>query len=508
MSVAWAINGTSFAAAGIEDASVNFRTGSASSMSLQLDAAYDAAGLLAYGAPVVVTRNGTPFFRGRAMSPQPSADDSSEGQSIEIVDAWQDLEDTIYQEPWAVGSGSVMLPIAILGVASGTGARITTSQQIAEAVNYAASAGVAIQMGSIPTGMPLWPSEVRNVSVAEGIRLSLRFPAGWVPWLDHATTPPPLNVTPRATLTARTLAASALRSCNIVRRDELQPASVRIVYLNATSIDGVTYRDGIIDKFPTGGPDSGLRVLSNVIELAGGQMQFQKARIQTRALPTSQATAKTWLKKKFPHLKDVADANFNVTEWGKVLIPDTDDLPDPINPRAERLEVTDADDLPRELVRGTIEDWMRKKVGRVRITASIAPAAGATAAEKAAIRKGTPPVTVTATNATTKIYKGITQFTAPEAAPSGIAQRIYESLAAYQHEGTVVFELEDAPATRYHGCSLSITGGPAGWASMAAAIHQVRMDLFAGRVTLSVGPAPFVAADDFLELQQIGRAHV
>lgn len=505
MSVAWTINGISFETAGVESARVTFRAGAPSSMQIQLAADYDAAALLSFGTAVTVARDGTAYFRGKAKSPQPSADGNSEGQSIEIVDAWQDLEDTIYQEPWAVGTGSVMLPIAVLGVASGTGAPITTSQQITEAVNYAASVGVGIAMGSVPTGIPLWPSEVRNVSVAEVIRLSLRFHADWVPWIDHSTGTPTLNITPRASLATRVLAAADLQSANIVRRDDLKPACVRIVYLNATIIDGVTYRDGIVDKYPAGGPDSGPRVLSNVIELAGGQMQFQKSRIQTRTLPTSQATAKVWLKKKFPHLKDVADAHFNVTEWAKELVEDTDDLPDPINPRAARLTVADADDLPRELVRGTIEDWMRKKVGRVRITASIAPAAGATAAEKAAIRKGTPAVTVTATNAVTKIYKGVTQFTAPEQAPVGIAQRIYESLEAYQHEGSVTFEAEDAPATRYHGTALNITGGPGSWSTMAAAVNQATIDIGTGRVSLSVGPAPFVSAEDFLELQRLFR---
>jgi len=505
MSAVWAINGTPFDQAGVESAVATFRAGAPSEMRLGLVRAYDAAPLVSYGAAVTITCDGTAYFRGRARAIQPSANESTEGQTMEIVDAWQDLEDTIYQEPWAAGVGSVMLPMAVLGVASGTGARITTSQQITEAVNYAISAGVSIQMGSVPTGILLWPTEVRNVSVAEVIRLSLRFHADWVPWIDHATSPPTLNITARASLSTRVLAAADLAAVNIIRRDDLQPASVRIVYLNATVIDGVVYRDGIIDKYPAGGPDSGPRVLSNVVELAGGQMQFQKSRIQTRPLPTDQASAKAWLKKKFPHLKDVPDSHFNVTEWDKELIADVDDHPEPINPRAQRLVAADADDLPRELIRGTIEDWMRKKVGRVRISVSITPTGTATATTRAAIRKGTPPLTVTATNAVTKIYKGVTQFTAPESAPTGIAQRIYESLAVYQHEGSVTFEAEDVPTTRYHGTALNITGGASGWSSMLATVHQATVDIGSGSVSLSIGPAPFLSAEDFLELQRLFR---
>jgi hypothetical protein len=507
MSVNWTIGGQSLAALGLEVAAANFRTGAASELILRRVAAFDAAPLYAYDQALALVREGETYFAGKVKSRPAWGRDAGEGQMIRVADAWQDLEDTVYQEPWSIGSGSAQYPMAVLGIDS-TGASITSGQQIREAITYAISAGVDLQLGSVPDGLPLWPSEVRNASCAEVIRLSLRFSPDWVPWIDHSTTPPTFNVTARAALDVHTASVAGdgdVESFSIQRRDDLKPASVRIVYTNATIIEGVTYRDHVIDKWPVGGPDQGPRVLSSVIELAGGQMQFQKSRIQTRTLPTDQATAKTWLKLKFPHLKDVPDAHMAVSGFSKELLEETEEHPDPVNPRAERLEVDDATDLPRELVRGTVEDWMRKKVGKIRISARVRPAAGASAASKTALAKGLPPVTVTATDAVTKIYKGVTSWVAPESAPAGIAQAVYESLEAYQFEGDVTLVMDDVSAIRWHGAALNLTGGLGEWATMKAMVHQASVDIGNGSVAISFGPPPFLAAEDFLELQRLLR---
>lgn len=509
MSVSWTIGGIPLADLGLEVATATFRSGAASELILRRVAAFDAAPLYAYDQALALVRDGTPYFAGKVKSRPAWGRAAGEGQIIRLADAWQDLEDTVYQEPWSIGTGSADYPMAVLGIDSG-GTAISTGQQIEAAINYAIGAGVDLQLGAVPAGLPLWPSEVRNVSCAEVIRLTLRFHPDWVPWIDHSTTPPTFHVTARASLDVRTLSVAGggdVESFSIQRRDDLKPAAVRIAYLNATIIEGVTYRDHIIDKWPAAGPDEGPRVLSSVIELAGGQMQFQKSRIQTRDLPTDQASAKAWLKLKFPYLRDVPDGEFSVTGFRKSHVPDPDAHPDPINPRAERLEVENAADLPRELVAGQIEDWMRRKVGWIKVETRLKASATASAATKAALAKHAkePIAHVRATNAQTKIYKGITSWVAPEAAPAGIARAVYESLEAYQFEGDVTQVLEDVSATRWHGAALNLTGGLGEWATMKAMIHQASVDIANGSVSLSFGPAPFLAAEDFLELQRLLR---
>lgn len=508
MSVVWTINGSTPAALGLELVGGSFRTGAAGEVTFRRVAAFDAAPLYSFGDTVSIVRDGTQFFRGKVASRPVYGRAASEGQVVRIVDAWQDLEDTIYQEPWAVGVGSVDFPIAILGI-DDLGDAITTGEQVEAAINYAITAGVDLQLGGVPAGLPLWPAEVRNISVAEVLRISMRLHPDWVPWIDHATTPPTFHVTPRADMTEKTVSvagAGDVDSFEIERRDDLKPDAVIITYQNATIIDGVTYRDTIKDKWPSGGPDSGPRVMSALIELAGGQMQFQKSRIQTRTIPTADGdAARNWLKLKYPHLKDVPNEDIDIVSFARTLIDEAETLPDPINPRATRLVPDDETDLPRELVRGTIEDWMRVKVGRVRLDIVIQPEVGADASSILAIQKGCQPLTVVATDAVTKIYKGVTHWVAPEAAPEGIAQAVYEALASYQFQGRVTLVREDVTADVWHGRKLNILGGLGEWITMDAAIHQSSFDIDSGTVTLTFGPAPYLAAEDFLELQRMLR---
>lgn len=507
MSVLWTINGSTPAALGLEIVGGSFRTGAPGEMTLRRVAAFDATPLYSYGQTVSLVRGDTQFFRGKVVSRPVYGRPASEGQTIRVMDAWQDLEDTIYQEPWAVGTGSVNFPIAILGL-DDEGDPLTTGEQIEAAINYAISAGVDLQLGTVPAGLPLWPMEVRNISCAEVIRISTRLHPDWVPWIDYATTPPTLHVTARAAMTEKSVSVAGegdVETFDIERRDDLKPAAVIITYQTATIIDGVTYRDTIKDKWPSGGPDAGPRVLSALIELAGGQMQFQKSRIQTRTIPDDESGVKAWLKLKFPSLAAVDDADMDVISFTPELIAETETLPDPINPLATRLSVADVDDLPRELVRGTIEDWMRKKVGQVHISFVVEADPGASDETKAAIASLPTGTTITATNAVTKIYKGVTQWVAPEAAPAGIAQAVYEALETYQFQGSVTLVKEDVTADVWHGRKLNIGGGLGEWATMDAAIHQSSFDIESGTGTISFGPAPYLAAEDFLELQRMLR---
>lgn len=510
MSVVWSIDGTPLADLGLQVTRGVFRTGAASEMVLSRVGNFDDTPLFDYGQAVLLERDGTPYFAGTVKSRPSFASGGGEGQGIVIADAWQDLEDTVYLEEWSVGTGTFDFPIAMLGL-NDEGIPIATGTQITEAVNFAIGAGVNLQLGSIPTGVILWPSEARNVSVAEVIRMSCRMHPDWVPWINHSTSPPTFNVTPRALLTGSSASVSPattnVERFSITRRDDLVPLAVRITYANATIIDGTTYRDMVVDHYPEAGPTTGPRVLSSVIDLAGGQMQFQKSRIQTRTIPSDGDGAKPYLKDKFPQLAAVADAHYSVEDWDTELAPDDLEHPDPINPNAERLGADTVSDLPRELVRGTIEDWMRKKVGKVLIYARLVPNEDATDDEKkilsalAGLQKG---MSIVATNAVTKIYKGVTQWVAPEEAPSGIAQAIYDGLQTYQFEGSATIEEADVTATRYHGTKFNLVGGGE-LSTMNAVVRSAAFDVEAGTVEVSVGPSPALSAQDFLDMQRMLR---
>lgn len=514
----WTLNDSTLAALGLTLVGGSFHSYGVSSMRLARDCDFDAAPLFSFGADVILARDGAPVFQGKVDSNPTAADGQAEGQSLTIVDAWADLMTTGYQEEWAYGTGTVLLPRAVVGLGynaiSHEWERITAAQQIKAVIDFAITNGVALQAGSFPTGAaagPLMiPSEVANVTCEEMIRLCLKLHPDWIPFIDHSTTPPTFHVVPTGTATVATFDVSELDAFQIVHRTDMLPDAVRVVYELATTIDDEVFRDVVIDKYPASGPDAGPRVITATIPLAGMQMQIQKSRIQTRSIPTGVgAAADAYIKKRFPAMAAADTDHFVVTKWERSVIAEADAMPDPISAQAPKVELdnpTDPDELPRELLKGTLEDWMRRKVGTVRIDMTVAALSGATDAERAAIATLPCGFTVTATNATTKIYKGITSWVAPESVPTGIAEDTYKAiLAAMTYQGKVVLTDREVGGTSYHGRAINVTSGVPGWATMKAPVHTVDFDVETGRVEIGFGPIPTLAPADFLELQRILR---
>lgn len=513
--IQWWINDVLLADAGISGMTASFRTQATSQLSFSTVALFDVGPAFDYRAAVTIKRGETlgtavKFFQGKIDRTNRAASPANEGHEYHVTDAWQDLEDTIYQESWQVGVGTFMFPKAVLGMNT-AGTPITVGQQIADAVTYAAGVGVDIQAGTIAAGHVLWPQEVANVSVAEVIRQSLKFYPNHIAWIDYTTTPPTLNVTAATLATVRDIDLSGdgvAESLSVSRRDDLMPDAVRIVYTSATIIDSETYRDGYLDQYPAS-PEGGPRVLVAEIELAGMKMQFQKSPVRTRTLPTSTASAQAYLKKKFPAIRNVGNDAFSVIAWEKTHIaPDTDEVDDhattTVNPNATRLMAGDVADLPRELVQGTIADWMRRKIGRAQIKFAVQPSPTATAGDLEALAKLPKGFQVVATDAITKIYKGPSQFELGDNRPVGLAEAYYTAChAAYQWEGSVSLVEQEAGDQRYHGCRVNIINSDdTSLTTMNAMVHAVDVDIDSGLTDISFGPAPHLAPADILEMQR------
>ncbi len=529
MAVEWKINGSSLESKRLTLVGGAFRTQGISFCTLDSAREFDAEEAFAHDDAVALQRveGGVTvtFFQGKIVRIGKTANPDYEGHDYALEDAWADLEATTYQEGWSIGGGSYLVPRAVMGIGknlSGTAyERIPVGKQIKEILTYAIGEGVDLQVGVIPDGEILMPEEESNQSCAELIRQCLRFHPDWLPWIDHTTTPPTFHVTPVATvgavsgLTELTMDVSGserISGLKVSRRDGEMPQSVRIFYEFATTIDNEVFRNGVIDKWPADGPDGGPRVLQASISLAGMKMQTQKSEVQVRPIPTgpTDPDVKSWLKKKFPHMALIPDAAFTVTKFDRSLLTETDAHPDPINPRAPRLEAENLDHLPNELIRGQINDWMRVRVGAIQIKIQVEKTGSwttATAAERAAWKKGVRDISrMVATNAETKVYKGISQWVAPEEVPTGIAQAIYQSIhSGCLYEGTITVTESEISASRRYGRRLNLTGGDAGWTDMDAVVHSVDWDLASGRSTIGFGPVPELGPADFLEYQRILR---
>lgn len=518
----WLINGASPESYGVVVAGGQFASGSVSTVRLERVSNFDAAEAFAYGTAVTITRDGTAFFKGKVRAIPKHADGGSEGQSYIIEDVWADLERLTYQEPWAIRqtdyTGTAYSPTVILGLNS-AGTRIGVGTQIQDVIAFAEDAGLDLTSGGIPAGMLLWPSEVVGMSCAEVIRTCLRFYPDWIPWIDHTNNPPVLNVTPRADATARTLAVTACEDFSVTKTQDRVPDGVRICYMTAASIGDEVYRSMSVDQAPRPGglsdaawaailvAPAGPGILTTTVELAGMKVQIQKQQVQTRAIPTSDdfgTTAKAYLKKKFPFIADIADANFTVADWTRTVVTDTEETIDPIDSKMARQLGTTLAHMPRELVKGNVAEWMRRRVGKITLNFSLGVGGGATSAEAKLLAKIPTSFTVTGTNAITKIYKGISSYEAGDARPTGIALAYYNTLlAGCYFEGSATLTESDVGATRWHGSKLHLSGGVSEWATMGAPIHTVDWDLVSCQTTLNFGPNPDYSVQDFVEFLRL-----
>ncbi len=510
----WSINNIPIAQLGLKLVSGEKRAHGPSSVRLVRTSAFDAAEMFSYGAAVSIsyaTSGGAAgiFLTGKVVKIPKAGAAAHESQEYVIHDCWAELEKTIYQEPWGIGSGAIMVPRSVLGM-DHLGARISVGRQIQNVITYAASTGIAIQCGTVPSGETPIPNEISNVTCAEILTLCLKMHPDWIPWIDHSTSPPSYNVTALADASAVGIAldgSGGVSKLSVTRRDDLLPASVRIVNEWATTIGSEVYRNMSIDKWPADGPDAGPLVLQAHVPLAGMQQQMQKSRVQVRKIPTTKDDlwAKDWLKAHNPALAKIPDDHFIITSISAGLLAEPD-FPDPISAQAPRLVPGGISDLPNELVSGGIEDWMRVKTGRALVSATIEAAPGATRAERGIIARSVSNWSGVVTNAETKIYKGVSSWIAAEQLPTGIAQATYEAIhASMPYDGRITLKATDFPTTPYLGRKLNLTGAASDWSAMNAPIHSVSFDIDKGTTTIGFGPVRELAPADFLEMQRILR---
>lgn len=522
MPLTWKLNGQTLANLGLELCSGSLRTHGVSTMKLRRISNFDAGEILPYGTAVTLGWNsGAPgevdtlFFRGKVASVPKFGSGSAEGQEIVIEDAWADLERTIYQEEWDSADGQVPMPRAVFGMSPG-GAKISVGEMIAQVID-AAAADVAIAAGVDVTGETPIPSEIVNRTCDEVILDCLRLHPDWQAWMDYSTTPnPTLRVRALSDVASTSIdfavdGSGSVTDFSVTKRDDLLPDAVRIVYETADEVDGEVYRKNHIDKWPELGPDSGPRVLQSHIPLQGANIQIQKQRIFCQTIPADNQDpdCKAYLISKYIDLKDVDPAHFDVLEFNKGLVdegPGVDE--EGVSQSFQRLEVLLATELNRELLKGSIEDWMRLKVNTMRIEPVIRANEDATEIELTKIG-ALSPFTITATNAPagSKLYKGVSHAVDGDDVPTGIARKVFESIhAGGAWEGAVTVTAVDIPVYPILGHKINLTGGVTAWASMGAPIHAVDWDLDSGTATISFGPPRHLAPQDFIELQRILRS--
>lgn len=472
-------------------------------------------------------------FIGYTMLPQSAQSGGESGVAYEFKNAWYFLENTCFEMKYASyesGSLAYRYLSEVMLFTYLDGSNLLQPQaadaQITEILTYCSTAATDAGnllpwlVGTIDPDIQFPSYQMRELMCAEALIKCLQMSPDVAMWWDYSTSnagepTPTVHFYNRASRTSKSLAilnGTDHASLNIVPRHDLVPRAVVIQYKVTGTADGAVWIvQGLTqrDKYGPNGadsssdPDGGLRVIRQTIDLQGAQTQSVSAAIECAAVDANHATDATriaWWKKKVPWL------NSDKISAASIVIPATATIAD-VNTGASVSLAT----YPNELTSGQIGPWMSFVQKWVTITAkasfskyatsAAATAATATLAVEKAVEKEIS-VRILITDGVTGSYSADAAFLGGEDQPTGIAQKIYDSLSTLQYEGEdirVQAEIMNAAGDGPYihlGHKLNLTGGRTAWTTMDAMIQRITENDGDGTISISFGPARHIAAGD------------
>lgn len=455
--------------------------------------AYDTAALWDFDDTLILKESSARRFVGRVAGSRRVADESGERREYTVLGPWSWLDQLVYQQSWKTTNGVDATLVAmnksrvVIGQ-DAAGSKVATGAEMTSAINWAIANGAAMALGTIDAGVTIPYQEVTDVTVAELIRICLRWTPDASVWFDYTTTPDPtIHITRRADLTGLSLAVSptVAESLDIVPRDDLVVPAVAIHYEQANVVDGVTYNATASDIHPGSATGAEPRAMVATIDVAGGSATYERQSVETDAIvPTS----KSFWKKRAPAISGYADGDLTISDTGIFEYDSGGALV--------------ASSLTRYLIEGTLSDWMgetsKPVVVKAKITYSGAAGDDFTDKDFAADLIGT--------TASKSLYSRLVAATPGESAPTGLAQELHTALSVLHWQGEFERLEAEVSGDAHPGRKLNLTGGLAAWATMDAMIQTVEEDISEGRTTISFGPPEHLGPSDLVEMLRATRS--
>lgn len=372
----------------------------------------------------VLRRSGTIVFRGRVATPAGrSGNAGGESVSIELRDAWWDLERTIYVQEWSHATATTLATTQTSRARlcwDGATTRQTTAEAMAVVIAAATAAGteVSLDVSEMPALTPP-PIEGVNRMCSQLILDLLRWHPECSAWIESDAEGDTLVVRNRSTAAVRTIAiggtGTTLESVDLATRDDLVVDSVHVIYeseiARSASIPGEAEGDPATirvrprlavhkDVYPA---LSTITRRSMVITIpyqspsgSGSQPptppQPHRVPIKTRPLPPTGSynteAEKFWLKALGLSALGLGadDIKLPTSTVGRTKVhtvsfahPEDDpddplyDVPDPVNPESTVVWRPPSEaDLPRYLVHGQLAGWMNVEAAELNCTATVA----------------------------------------------------------------------------------------------------------------------------------------
>lgn len=486
----------------------------------------DATTQFAYGQPVIIRRDrtvgegftgGTIYFRGRALTPRRMGSGNAEEISYSFAGPWWDFERVVFQQSWKTFGGYTdpddpttepvlndVTTSEVMLAQDTDGTKLTTGEQIEEAVKWAIGCGVPVQLGTVDPALDIPIYNARDLTVAEVIRQMLRWTPDVTVWFDYATSPPTMQVRELANMVERTVTPGTygIKALSLKPRYDLVLPAVLIRFKQLNSLDGQPWVNITTDKAPVGATGLEFGASVHTIDIFGIEQKNVYGKLECVAVGAQAGTNAdrvSWWKTKEPLFNTDKIKSSTLTITSAVI---TD------NATGDSISLAT---WPNELVDGQVADWMKLSTGTAVAVKSVTVKARAEyelyrdAGNLVLTEKRTKELSVRikVTNGITGPYSDVDSVTPSEPIPVGLAAGILAAHSVLQHEGEITLVGTELASTLGMGDKVTVDTGTMQFDDML--VQSVVEDLGAGTMTLSVGPCAHLGVSDLIELLRVNR---
>lgn len=429
-------------------------------------------GLSPAGGQISLLFDGVRKFAGRCAEKRTVKSAAGDVYEYTFKSPWQDLCEIPFMQEWAQetpgegGVKNVMKTRAILGQ-DRDGEKISSQAQLKEILDFAAAHGAAMEAGEIEAPTEIPSDEMTDMSCAEAVLRVLRWTPDAVSFFDYSSEVPALHIKRRASLPEKSLDGMSMARVAHCAREDMRAESVCVIYEKSNSADGQSWESVEYDTWPEGAAQPGRKTLVFTVPLAGHKSRIQTQKIKTREIRMGN---EDWWREKIPSLANPEATTFEIQ-----------------NPSRKST-------LPRELVSGTVMDWMMKSAEEDVITATVA--AFDASGKRLSLHNCT--LKIVATDASTYNYSRRIFSSFEEKTPKGVAKAVYEAVKDAPVEGSAA-----AVETDFAGAFCKRVS----WMSefSGAVVTQETLDLFRRTATLKFGPPKHLYPSGIAQLFRTAR---
>lgn len=514
-----------------------------------------------FEAPVIIRRNrlsatgapntfsgGSIAFQGKRLSAQHQHNGSSARIAYLFVNAWYDLENTIYQQEVANQKTAVndldypfVSNLTLFEELDDSAVPqlvpLTTGQQIQRILQFLldryAEQGLAApyQIGTITPAMLLPAFDTQQMTCADAIRKCLELHPEAVFSILYTSTPPTIEVRGRGNTGVATLPYASLSSAtnvkefSIRKRDDLVPRSVIVHYRITHTQNGVDLVSYVTDKYGPNGqdsdldPNSGLRVVIHTLDMTGSSYSAVHLTADLDVEPvlcngTAAQRLAWWLDARGGgRIEKQIELDAGDIQPNSIAINDASILDDDGN-------AINLASYPNAIIDTPVQTWMQYENAPIETVNAklVADVLWYDRNNNLVVSKFTQQLTLTNAIAGTYRYDSV-QSAAGENLPgfveidgdgnavfaNGLAQKLYENMAEAQFESDHVRVAGVCPGDLTLSQRVNITGGLGEWAAAGMLIQELVENDGLGETAVRLGPVRKYDAGQLVDIWRFTR---